>query len=618
MEILCGSNELNSYAATPFSTPRATTPASKQINYKAEHSLPKSSNETRDDADNDDSSSVSSTGPWAKRTEKTVCIDESDIGLGCIIQTMPTIQYDAHTFTISNGRIVETSPIFQTYLSRTQSTLERLWEAIDMLEKMTREYNIAWLDVSCAKLEWIVCQPMIKDLRLDSLMEVVIDKNRIFRYIKTAGSRFNGYCGHHVAASKIQATWKMHKQQKSYRKTMGKIFAGRCFLQYWRVRQRRQELRSLLKKAYARHFYHFKRLMKKFTQKWPSVKNSPRTIVHLPALSCHLKCREAMSHVLERQKRQLGRLIDVGQSTDECEVEIIYVVPRMDYGDERYYNSILDRSFKNHTVHYIQAENSDRFPKSGSLTNMLMASPNGLKELRQAIRSKSCYLVPGMVGEEEIRLCSMLDIPLMAPDHEIIAQFSKSGVRSILKDAGFGEEIPCAAGIIDEEGFFESLYSLYATNPQIKRWVFKVDSIMAMALGMAFLDTTNLSGTKEEVLTQMKAEICVTTRSIKNVQHFLYLFCHFGQGGVIEAVPCLNSKTIAVNVFIEPDSTYRIVGTADHIPIEPFAFHGAAFPQQHANHETLKLITSNLVQALIPKGVIGNLEFQYLLTDDVR
>ena len=81
-------------------------------------------------------------------------------------------------------------------------------------------------------------------------------------------------------------------------------------------------------------------------------------------------------------------------------------------------------------------ENYHRFPAHFSLTTMLLYSPRALRRIVNFCRGKPCYIVPNVVGPEELRLSMALRLPMLAPTPSLVSLFgSKSGSKRIFHAA---------------------------------------------------------------------------------------------------------------------------------------------------------------------------------------
>lgn len=85
----------------------------------------------------------------------------------------------------------------------------------------------------------------------------------------------------------------------------------------------------------------------------------------------------------------------------------------------------------------IHPENTSRLPPHMSLTAKLLSSPRALQRIINFIHGRPAYIVPGIVGDEDITLSVKLNIPLLAPHpHHRHAVMIRSGARAVFKTAG--------------------------------------------------------------------------------------------------------------------------------------------------------------------------------------
>lgn len=85
----------------------------------------------------------------------------------------------------------------------------------------------------------------------------------------------------------------------------------------------------------------------------------------------------------------------------------------------------------------IWPENHARLPLHMSTTAKILSSPATMKRLRSAVAGRLAYVLPGIVGDEEVDLCVQVNVPLMgAPPSVAQAMSTKSGARALLSDAG--------------------------------------------------------------------------------------------------------------------------------------------------------------------------------------
>ena len=84
--------------------------------------------------------------------------------------------------------------------------------------------------------------------------------------------------------------------------------------------------------------------------------------------------------------------------------------------------------------HVLSPENTMHFPETLPLTDILLYSPHCLRELTALIRGRPSYIVPGVVGPSEKRLCALLGVPMLANDPNTGWGFSnKIRARAVFK-----------------------------------------------------------------------------------------------------------------------------------------------------------------------------------------
>lgn len=77
-------------------------------------------------------------------------------------------------------------------------------------------------------------------------------------------------------------------------------------------------------------------------------------------------------------------------------------------------------------------ENYVKFDESMSLTQTLLYSPKALKRIKNLIRDKQAYIIPGTSNNEDIRLSITLGIPILCGEPSQVGLYStKSGAKRI-------------------------------------------------------------------------------------------------------------------------------------------------------------------------------------------
>ena len=100
-------------------------------------------------------------------------------------------------------------------------------------------------------------------------------------------------------------------------------------------------------------------------------------------------------------------------AVDHPEVEVVYVTP-MEVTDEEeeYFRQLVEMQGQEGAwdrVHLIVPEHLNSFPhNSFSLASLLKYSPHSLKRLATLTSGKDAYLVPHVVGEDDLELADVL------------------------------------------------------------------------------------------------------------------------------------------------------------------------------------------------------------------
>ncbi|KAJ1550199.1 hypothetical protein HK096_008208 [Nowakowskiella sp. JEL0078] len=78
-------------------------------------------------------------------------------------------------------------------------------------------------------------------------------------------------------------------------------------------------------------------------------------------------------------------------------------------------------------------ENAKLFPPNSSLTAIILSSPKTIRFLKKKTRGRPCYIIPGIVGNHEITLSSILNVPLICSNETCKdIMFSESRQREFL------------------------------------------------------------------------------------------------------------------------------------------------------------------------------------------
>ena len=77
-------------------------------------------------------------------------------------------------------------------------------------------------------------------------------------------------------------------------------------------------------------------------------------------------------------------------------------------------------------------DNIQKFPHHFSLAQVLIYSPKTIKRIKNLIKGKQAYIVPGIPSTDDIKLSIMLQVPIMSGEPSKQNLYStKSGAKKI-------------------------------------------------------------------------------------------------------------------------------------------------------------------------------------------
>ena len=206
--------------------------------------------------------------------------------------------------------------------------------------------------------------------------------------------------------------------------------------------------------------------------------------------------------------------------------------------------------------HLIVPENYNKFQDHLSLSQAMLYSPKALQQISNLIEGNQAYIVPGKVGDYDIKLSIQLGIPILSGEPDLatgnIIFSTKSGAKRIFQFCDI--PIPVCAYDLHDKGEFElALARLIVKNLDVNVWLFKMDDEYG-ARGHASLNVEQIKTVmelrkkkleiSEAIIDRMKSVISkILPKKAKLAQptlfsgweHYLNDFCR--RGGVIEAAP---------------------------------------------------------------------------------
>jgi len=187
-------------------------------------------------------------------------------------------------------------------------------------------------------------------------------------------------------------------------------------------------------------------MQNEFKAQWSEIKESRRIEIHINSFSISEMQRMTIEKYKQKENAQIARLFGV----KDPNVNIIYICPfPLTSEIYNYYLKILELVEIEHPekrFHVIVPENYTRFSSHLSLTQALLYSPLALKQVRDIIRGKQSYIVPGRPSDYDMQLSMTLRVPLMSGEPALTKVFStKSGAKRIFQLA----DVPVPLGAYD-------------------------------------------------------------------------------------------------------------------------------------------------------------------------
>lgn len=552
-----------------------------------------------------------------------------------------------YAFMIRNGATMTRTSGFLAYKRMFESEWGAISQLITQTERLLSKYAVEIAYINGGKLAELAKDQMSRHTESE-ILACVFNEDQVRSTVTLPGRAFTTGTeeASELAASAIQAAYRGSCDRRKYEAHKSRDHAARIIVNIIRVSALKNELARRLSRKWATEEAVFQARQRKFIEDWKSIRQSKRTIVHIPSLSYAEHLRLPINRLSILQNLQLSRLCDLAIR----DVDIVYVSPFPLPSEIRtYYENLLQlRGVSNVAgrLHIVVPENAHRFPQHMSLASTLRYSPKAISRIRALVESKPAYIVPNHVGEEDRTLALALNLPLLAPEPDVAALYStKSGAKQVFVEAEVN--VPVGAyDIFEETEIYSTLAKLVAANLDVDRWLLKIDDEID-GRGIALLDMNKFRVVQrvrvERSQQTAKSQIGKAYWSRSDVQErarakleegfkqelrvraevkcpavyrtwgdFLLAFTRVG--GVIEAMPEQVENVVTVSVLIEPDGATRFICAQDkiHSRQAPFQSVGSVFPQTQIPHAALRSASYAVAKVLHQRGVLGNVSIDYL------
>ena len=321
-------------------------------------------------------------------------------------------EFSLHQFIIRKGKCLDDTPEFlsfkRTYISKWGS----ISYIIHLLEKMLVSNNVPIAVVEGKKLADLASEDLKKPQNED-LYDCLINQDDVAQHIKIPTRMFTGPNGPVMAVICVQKYWRGFKARSAYSQLKFLMGKAAVIQKAFRLFQMVKATKTKIEELNNESLFVWREMMDEFKKRWPEIRKKKRIEIHVNSLSIGEAKRISMEKFIQRENLQISRLFLL----KDPNVNIIYISPFTFTNDILgYYMKILqigDIEEASTRLHIVVPENAHKFPSHLSLTQCLLYSPKSMKRIKNLIRGKQAYLVPGRVNTDDIKLSINLAVPIL-------------------------------------------------------------------------------------------------------------------------------------------------------------------------------------------------------------
>lgn len=541
--------------------------------------------------------------------------------------------YSMHEITIRNGKTLRNTPEFASFKRFNSGSWGAIESLLQTLEEFLKSYGVDLAYVNGRKVALIASyQPEGSHLtREQDLLACIANREDVEPLLGDYHQLFfYGTTGHHLAASTIQSAWRMYRQRIAYVHLLLGTRAATVIQRQWAVHRAHLTTKRTIKTVKETRLLRWRQTMADFVEKWPRIRESRRLIIHIPSLSFPSFHVKRIPFYFTRQIGQLMRICDLSDPL----VEIIFIAPfKPDAEIKDYYISLLEEAgISNVSGRFtlLVPEDVKRLPEGMSLTRLTVLSTRLMKALKALAAGRVSYIVPGVIGAEELTLATLLNLPLLAPEPRIAQVFGiKSGAHRLLESSEVNTA-PGAMKLRSRADLLHALAQLLVQHRDISRWLVKIET-EANSRGHAYFDAGGIKALKDVDSGSSADEAGLLLAVLHELEDYgakrvrlvdpacypdwmTYLTMVDKVGACIVGVPSKIITNITANLFIEPSGVLHLESVLEPLQAPAFTTVGTCYPcSTPLPYEAIRDAALNVARAAFRKRVIGYLSVDFVL-----
>ncbi|CAG9313345.1 unnamed protein product [Blepharisma stoltei] len=517
------------------------------------------------------------------------------------------------------------------------------------LNKFKEKHHTKWTRIR------VVLQEAIKHCKKNKIFKMIIDAEKLLEEItdevRSTGIsdiykcivnmseiknrpkflQYQGNLGRNLAAVKIQAAWRGYKGAQQYRHLKALNVYTECIQLYFHLYLKKMETKRIIQEKRKDRFNNFRERQQIFQESYDEIISQPHIEIHIGSIQPDA----SIPFFYSKQNSQIMRVCSIQDPL----VSVIYISPvPLDNELMEYYYSLLELShIKNarSRVTFITPNHGISLSNQFSTSKLLFLATKTINKIKEMIKGKPAFLVPGEISEDDIWISDLLGVPMLSSEPDLIRKFSgKYESKKVFEMAG----IPTPIGISQISSidmFYSELTKLIFENILVDSWVFKINN-ERRGRGIAYIDVTKIKTVMklrkqyddlneknyDDLSFDVKKIVPTLTKFAVpsmwvDFDAYLAAFCH--SKGTIQVTPNTKSHNItspSVSILIQPDSTLRFLCAVDRFQSHDYLNAGVFSPQNSIPQSELLEICKRIGNVLYEQGIWGYVSIELVAFPD--